>query len=213
MKQVELKGTLREPQGKSAAQAERRSNRVPCVLYGGKENVHFSVERLALERLIHTPLIHSIELDIDGVKRLVLLKAKQFHPVSDAVIHADFLEVDPDQEVDVTVSLRLKGQSVGVRQGGVLQNNMRKVRLKGKVDALPEVLVLDVSELEIGQAIRVSDIEIPGVTFMEDAEEMIVSVKRPRRVVEEVPVAEAAEEEGEEAAEEGAEEPEGEKAE
>ena len=184
MKNVELIGTKREIKGTTGAKEIRRNKQVPCVLYGGEDVVHFSVEERALSKIVHSPEAHSIHLDIDGEKRTALLHDKQFQPVTDAVIHADFLETIPNKDARLSLTVRLKGQSAGVRMGGKLNQTMRKLRVKGLPDKLPEVIELDISALELGDSIRVSDLDLPGITIMEKPSDVVVSVKMARKPVE-----------------------------
>ena len=184
MKNVELIGTKREINGTTGAKEIRRNKQVPCVLYGGEDVVHFSVEERALSKIVHSPEAHSIQLDIDGVKRMALLHDKQFQPVTDAVIHADFLETIPNRDARLSMTVRLKGQSAGVRMGGKLNQTMRKLRVKGLPEALPEVIELDITKLELGENIRVSDLKFPGMTILEKPNDVVVSVKMAKKAVE-----------------------------
>ena len=192
MKNVELIGIKREANGTTGAKEIRRNKQVPCVLYGGQDIVHFSVNERALSKIIHSPEAHRVELNIDGDKRVALLQDKQFQPVTDAVIHADFMEVLAGKEARVSMTVRLKGQSAGVRKGGKLSQTMRKVRVKGQPEAMPEVIELDISKMDIGENIRVRDIQIPGVTLLEKPHDVVVSVKMAKRAAEATPVAGAA---------------------
>ena len=184
MKNVELIGTKREINGTTGAKEIRRNKQVPCVLYGGEDVVHFSVEERALSKIVHSPEAHSIQLDIDGVKRMALLHDKQFQPVTDAVIHADFLETIPNRDARLSMTVRLKGQSAGVRMGGKLNQTMRKMRVKGLPEALPEVIELDITKLELGENIRVSDLKFPGMTILEKPNDVVVSVKMAKKAAE-----------------------------
>lgn len=191
MKNVEIIGTKRGSTGTTGAQQLRRNKLVPCVLYGGKDVIHFSVEERALDKIVHSPLAHRVDLNIDGEKRTAVLKAKQFQPVTDAVIHADFLEAADGKDARVSMTVRLKGQSAGVRKGGKLNQPMRKLRVKGLTDALPEVIELDVTAMELGDSIHVRDIKLPGVTLLDKPEDVVVSVKAVKKAAE-APVAAAA---------------------
>jgi len=184
MKNVELIGTKRETKGTTGAKEVRRNKQVPCVLYGGKDVVHFSVDERALSKIVHSPEAYSVQLDIDGEKRTALLHDKQFQPVTDAVIHADFLETIANRESRLSMTVRLKGQSAGVRMGGKLNQTMRKLRVKGLPDALPELIELDITKLELGDSIRVSDLSLPGITIMEKSNDVVVSVKMAKKVAE-----------------------------
>lgn len=192
MKNVELIGIKREANGTTGAKDIRRNKQVPCVLYGGQDIVHFSVNERALGKIVHSPEAHRVELNIDGDKRVALLQDKQFQPVTDAVIHADFMEVTAGKEARLSMTVRLKGQSAGVRKGGKLSQSMRKLRVKGMPESMPEVIELDITKLDIGENIRVRDIQLAGVTLMEKPHDVVVSVKMAKRVAEVAPVAGAA---------------------
>lgn len=191
MKKVELTGTARESQGTMGAVRLRRTKRVPCVLYGGKDTVHFSVEEGAINKIVHTPEAYRIELDIDGQKRMALLHQKQFHPVTDQLIHADFLEMSDTKEARVSLSVKLKGQAAGVRKGGKLNQTMRKLRVKGLPAALPEHLEVDITDLDLGHSIRVGDLKFDGISLVEKPTDVVVSVKAVKK--EETAAAAAAE--------------------
>ncbi|MBP8822026.1 MAG: 50S ribosomal protein L25 [Flavobacteriales bacterium] len=184
MKNVELIGTKRELKGTTGAQQLRRSKLVPCVLYGGKEVVHFSVEERALGKIVNSPLAHHVELVIDGEKHPAVLQDKQFQPVTDALIHVDFMVAAPDQEVRMGLIVRATGQSAGVRKGGKLNQAMRKVRVKGMPAAVPEVLELDVTGMDMGDSIRVQDIKLPGLTMLDKPNEVILAVKAVKKAAE-----------------------------
>jgi large subunit ribosomal protein L25 len=184
MKNVELIGTKRPAIGTSKAKATRRNKQVPCVLYGGKDVLHFSVEERALNKIVHSPEAHLVELNIDGEKRNALLKDKQFQPVTDAVIHADFMEAAANTETRVDLIVRVTGQSVGVRKGGKLNVSMRKLRVKGMPEALPGVIELDVAGLDLGDSIHVGDLKLPGVTVLEKQDDVVVGVKMVKKAAE-----------------------------
>ena len=181
MKNVELIGTKRSINGTTGAKDIRRNKQVPCVLYGGKDIVHFSVEERALSKIVHSPDAFSVSLDIHGEKHTALLHDKQFQPVTDAVIHADFLETTADREARVTMTVRLKGQSAGVRKGGKLTQPMRKVRVKGMPADLPELIEVDIASLDLGQSIYVRDLKFKGFTVQEKPNDVIATVKMAKR--------------------------------
>lgn len=184
MKNVELIGTKRETKGTTGAKEVRRNKQVPCVLYGGEDVVHFSVEERALSKIVHSPEAHSVQLNIDGVKRMALLHDKQFQPVTDAVIHADFLETIANRDARLSMTVRLKGQSAGVRMGGKLNQTLRKLRVKGLPEALPELIELDITKLELGDSICVRDLNFPGITILEKPSDVVVSVKMAKKAAE-----------------------------
>lgn len=184
MKNVELIGTRREIKGTPGAKAVRRNKQVPCVLYGGKDTVHFSAEERALSKIVHSPLAHRVELNIDGDKRIAVLQDKQFQPVTDAVIHVDFMEALPGRDTRASLVVRLRGQSTGVRKGGKLGQTLRKVRVKGSIEAMPEAIELDITPLDLGESIRVRDLQLPGITVLEKPDAVVVSVKASKRAAE-----------------------------
>lgn len=181
MKKVELTATKRASEGTKGAATLRRAKRVPCVLYGGADTVHFSVDEAALRKLVFTPEASRIELDIDGEKRLALLHQKQFHPVSDAIIHCDFMEMSENKEAKVSLAVKLKGQSAGVKKGGILSQPLRKLRVKGLPSALPEHLEVDITDLDLNHSVHVSDLKFPGITIVEKATDVVASVKMAKK--------------------------------
>jgi large subunit ribosomal protein L25 len=181
MKKVELTATKRTSEGTKGAVSLRRAKRVPCVLYGGANTMHFSVDEPALRKLVFTPESYRIELNIDGEKRMALLHDKQFHPVSDAIVHCDFMEMSENKEAKVSLAVKLKGQAAGVKGGGILSQPMRKLRVKGLPNALPEHLDVDITTLDINQAIHVSDLKFPGITIAEKGTDVVASVKMAKK--------------------------------
>ena len=182
MKNVELIGTKRKINGTTGAKDIRRNKQVPCVLYGGKDVLHFSVDERALGKIVHSPDAFSVSLDIDGEKRTALLHDKQFQPVTDAVIHADFMETTAGREASVAMTVRLKGQSAGVRKGGKLTQPLRKVRVKGMPADLPELIEVDIANLDLGQSIYVRDLKFKGLTLQEKPNDVVATVKMPKKV-------------------------------
>lgn len=202
MKQVSLSGSLRENVGKKDTKALRNAGLVPCVIYGGEKQIHFSVKSVELNKLIYTPEVYKIEMDIDGKKILVIAKEYQFHPVTDKVLHADFIELQDDREVKISLPVRLKGNALGVRNGGRLLSIYRTLSLKGLPSAFPEAVEIDITNLRIGKKIRISDVKIPGLTILAPSNAVICGIKTARGAVDEDEEEEG--EEGEEGAAEGA---------
>jgi large subunit ribosomal protein L25 len=195
MKTVSMSGSLRENVGKKDAKKNRSLGKIPCVLYGGKEQIHFTVEELPFSKLIFTPEVFLVELDINGKKFMSVLQDVQYHPVSDKVLHADFFEIFPDKPVATVLPVKIKGVSKGVLAGGKLHKKKRKIRVKGIYTDLPEFIELDITELNIGDSIRIEDIEVEKLELLDKPRDVVVSVKVTRvAAVEE----EEAEEEGEE---------------
>ncbi len=200
MKKAQLSGSLRANVGKKDAKAVRNAGNVPCVLYGGGEQVHFSVRSVDLEKVIFSPDVYQIEIDIDGNKKMAIIQEKQMHPVTDKPRHVDFLELADDRPVKVKLPVRTTGASIGVMNGGKLRIPNRMLRVLGLPADLPESITVDISKLRIGQSVRIKGLEVPNVTFMEPADAVVVGVKMARGAAN----VDDGEEEGEEgAAEEG----------
>ncbi len=184
MKTVSMSGSSRKNVGKKDAKALRRENKVPCVLYGGKEEqVIFAVPARDFRGLLFTPDTHYVELNIDGNKTMAILQDIQYHPVTDEVLHADFLRIFDDQPITIAVPVKTTGTAPGVLQGGKLQIKLRKVRLCGLPNAIPQEVVLDISNLGIAQGIKVNEINIEGVEIMEVKSSVVVTVRTTRNAV------------------------------
>lgn len=203
MKKVSLSGSPRASVGKKDATALRNNGRVPAVVYGGGEQIHFSIKEVDMNKLIYTPDVYQIELDVDGKKSNVIIQELQQHPLTSRVQHVDFLLLDDNKPVKVKLPVRVSGKSPGVIAGGKMQQVFRKLAVQGLPNALPEAINLDITPLNIGDAIRVKHIEIEGCEVIEAPNAVVVSVKMARGAKKAEAVEEGAE--GEEATEEAAE--------
>ena len=181
MNKVTLSGTVRNATGTKDAAQLRREKRVPCVLYGGDQPIHFSVEESSLRPIVFTPEVNTIELDLDGNIVHAMMHQKQFHPLTDRVIHLDFLQVQEGKEARATLSVRLNNQPVGVRKGGVMNQPMRKLRVKGLPSRIPKHLEMNVEDLDINQSIKVKDLKYEGLTIMERPDDVVVAVKMVKK--------------------------------
>ena len=181
MNKVALSGTVRTATGTKDAAQLRREKRVPCVLYGSEQPVHFSVEENALRSIVFTPEVNTVEIDLEGRTVQAMLHQKQFHPVTDRVLHLDFLQVQEGKDARATLSVRLLNQPIGVRKGGKLNHNMRKLRVKGLPDNIPSHLDVDVENLDINQSLRVSDLKYEGLTILDKPGDVVVAVKMVKK--------------------------------
>jgi large subunit ribosomal protein L25 len=195
MKVVQLSGSSRANVGKKDAKAVRNAGNVPCVLYGTGKQTHFSVRSVDVEKIIFSPDVFKVEIDIDGKKVMTLIQELQMHPVTEKPVHVDFLELTDGKEVKVGIPVQTTGRSKGVLNGGRLLQVFRRLDIVGLPKDLPDTIQLDISPLRIGMAIRVRDIQIPGVKLLNDPSAVVVSVKMARGAadVEEVEVQEGAE--------------------
>ena len=180
MKTAHLSGSLRANVGKKDATALRNAGLVPCVLYGQGEQTHFAVKRTAIDKIVFSPDVFQVALDIEGKKAVGIIRELQQHPTKDTIQHVDFYELDENKEVRVKLPVRITGSSRGVMAGGKLMTVFRQLQCIGLPSALPDAITLDITKLRIGQSIRVNSIQIPGVTFLDPANAVVVSVKMAR---------------------------------
>ena len=200
MKTVVLKGQKRETVGKKEAKRLRAQEIVPAVLYGGEEAIHFSVPFADLRQLIYTPSVYLLELDIDGDVHKAIMQDIQWHPVDEEVLHVDFLRISDDKTVKMEIPLKVSGLAKGIKMGGKLNTNLRRLKVKALAADLPDTVDVDVTELGIGQGIKVADLNIPNVEFLDTPSNVVVSVAITRAAKS---AAGGADEEGEEGAEGG----------
>ena len=180
MKTFELKGKVRNDFGKKASKADRVSDSVPCVLYGAAENIHFTATNSDLRKLIYSPEVFIVALDIDGTKCNAIVKALQFHPVSDKVLHLDFLQVSEDKPVAIEIPVKLTGLAEGVKAGGKLSLEMRKLKVKGIYTQMPENILIDVTTLGLGKKIQVANVAVENLEIMNTKNAVVCQVKLTR---------------------------------
>lgn len=189
MKKVSLSGSPRASVGKKDANVLRRNGNVPCVLYGGATQTSFSASEKDLKKIIWSPDVYLVNLSIDGKDTNAVIQAVQFHPVTDRAVHVDFLEVIPGKETKLKLPVKLEGSSEGVKKGGKLTQNFRKVTVRGMIDKMPEFITINIEKLDIGDDIRVKDVTIDGITLLEQPSAVIAAVKSSRNVVADEPAA------------------------
>ena len=202
METVAVNGTIRTEVGKKATKAVRKQGEVPCVIYGGKEVIHFTSAPSAFKHLIFTPEFKLAEITLDGTAYKCILKDAQYHPVTDEIVHMDFLQLIEGQSILVNIPVAFKGVSPGVKAGGKLVSKLRTIKIKTTPDHIVNQLFVDISEVELGGSVRVRDVEITdGMQIMNPGATPVASVEVPRALKS----AAAGEEEGEEVAEAAAE--------
>lgn len=185
MKEVSLSGSPREGVGKKDAKAVRNEGNVPCVVYGGDEQIHFSVKHTEMEKLVYTPNVYIINLDIDGKSVKSIIQEVQHHPVTDRIQHVDFIQLFEDKKVKVNIPVKLSGRSIGVMNGGKLQQIFRKLKVYAVPGDLPEAIEVDITELRIGQSVRVSDLIEEGFNILNAPNAVVVGVRTARNIIEE----------------------------
>ena len=180
MKTISIKAAARAEYGKKAAKAFRREGLVPCVIYGGGENVAFAVDVKSLKQLIYTPNSYIVEIDMDGKIEKAVLREVQFHPVREQILHIDFYRVQEGKPVSIAIPVRLTGNAEGVKIGGKLALSARKLVVKAMVENLPDELVVDVTPLKVGQTIFVGDLQFEGLQFVSPATQAVCAVRVTR---------------------------------
>ena len=203
MKSITINGSKRESVGKKATKALRNAGEVPCVLYGGDQPVHFSAPELAFSKLIYTPNAHTVVIALDNGETLdAVLQDVQFHPVTDRILHIDFYQSFPDKELIMEIPVHLVGNSRGVKNGGVLRRNNRKLRIKALPADLPDFIEIDITPLKIGDKVAIGDLEQEKYKFMHPENTVVCQIKTARAaIVDEVDEEEEELEEGAEGAE------------
>ncbi|MBO5796405.1 MAG: 50S ribosomal protein L25/general stress protein Ctc [Bacteroides sp.] len=185
MRTIDVKGTARTIAERSSEQARalkaiRKNNGVPCVLYGAGENVHFTVTNEGLRNLVYTPHIYVVNLDIDGKVVTAIMKDIQFHPVKDTILHVDFLQINEEKPIVMEVPVQLEGLAEGVKAGGKLQLQMRKLKVKALYTNIPEKLIVNVSHLGLGKAIQVKELAFENLELLNAKEAVVCAVKLTR---------------------------------
>lgn len=190
MKEIEVKGQKRTDLGKKAAKAMRKENLIPCNLYGEAKNADGAPEAMSiacpmseLRKIVYTPHIYVIKLVIDGEERTAILKELQFHPVTDALLHVDFYEVNDQKPITIGIPVKLNGLAQGVRDGGRMNLSIRKINVTAKYQDIPEHLGIDVTSLTIGKSIKVGDLHYEGLEMATSKNVVVCSIKATRKSI------------------------------
>ncbi len=201
MKTIAIKGSFRTELGKKNARQLRKAGNIPCVIYGKEENSHFYAHENSFLNLIYTHESHLVKLNIDGKEFKAVLKDIQFHPVTDKVIHVDFMEVFDNKPVIINIPIVITGDSVGIKAGGKLRIKRRSLKVKGYADDIPEYLTVDITDVKIHESIKVGDLSFDKLELLDPKISTVLTVAISR-----VALKAEEEEEAEEVAAEGAEE-------
>ena len=186
MKSVSLNGIARVNLGKKFSKDLRKNGNIPCVIYSkGKEALHITVKNNELRKIIYNPSVFVLNIKVDENEYNTIIRDAQFHPVSDNILHVDFLQLSENELVSLNIPVELTGNSIGVRNGGQLNLVMRKLLIKSLPKNLPDTIEIDITKLRIGQSIRIEDIKNENYDFIQPESAVIVSVKTARNIVEE----------------------------
>lgn len=180
MKSVSISGSLRENVGKKDAKFQRNSGMIPCVLYGGKEQKIFIVEERQFAKLLYTPEVNFVELNIDGVTTKAIVQDSQFHPITDKLLHVDFLEVVDGKPITIEIPFKITGTAPGVLKGGNLKKRVRKLKVRGLLENVPEDITADISNLDLNDMLKVADINVENLTIVDNPNKVLVMVNPTR---------------------------------
>jgi large subunit ribosomal protein L25 len=180
MKTIEIKGSFRTELGKKSSREIRKTGSVPCVIYGKEKNLHFQTPELAFKNLIYTPEAHLVALNIDNKLHKAVVKDVQYHPVSDKILHVDFIEVFDDKPVIINVPIKVTGDSAGVIAGGKLNIKKRNLKVKGLPVNLPEFLLIDITELKIHESFKVGDLSYDKIELLDPKRLMVLTIATSR---------------------------------
>jgi large subunit ribosomal protein L25 len=182
MKSITIKGSKRESVGKVSTKALRNAEKVPCVLYGGGNAIHFSADELSFSKLVYTTKALSVVIELEGDEKYnAILQDIQFHPVSDKILHIDFYQLFDDKEVTMDIPVEFVGQAPGVKlSGGVLSKNRRKLRVRALPANLPDNIIADISNLEIGTKLYVTEVADEKFTLLHPDNAVVCQVRNSR---------------------------------
>lgn len=203
MKSLSIKGEARTSLGKKESKKLRDAGKAPAVLYGGEETIHFSVDFAELRQLIYTPSVFLIDLELDGKTHKAIVQDIQWHPVDEQVLHVDFLRISEDKPVKIEVPIKVFGHAKGIKAGGKLNTNLRRLKVKALAADLPDTVEIDVTKLGLGQSIKVADLGVDNVEFLDPKSNVVVSVAITRAARSAAGMASAEDEEEEGDAEAG----------
>ena len=200
MQSITINGSKRESVGKSSTKALRNAEKVPCVLYGGDQPLHFSADEISFKKLVYTPNVYTASIELDGQKYAAILQDIQFHPVTDKILHIDFYQLFDDKEVTMNIPVKLEGNAPGVIAGGVLRFPNRRLRIRALPANLPDFITADISKLKIGDKIFVTDVSSDDFTILHPENMVVCQVRTARAAI----TTTVDEDEDEEGVEEGA---------
>ncbi len=180
MKTIEINGTVRKELGKKSSKELRKANNVPCVIYGGKENIHFYTHENNFKNLVYTADAHLVNLKLEDKVYSLVLKDIQFHPVNDRIIHADFTEIAENKPITIAIPIKVSGDSVGVLAGGKLRIRRRNLLVKGFPNDIPEFLPIDITDVKIHQSIKVGDLSFDKIELLDPKRSMVLAVATSR---------------------------------
>ena len=185
MKSVSISAEKRVDLGKKDAKVLRAAGKVPCVIYGGESIQHFSVTEIAFKNLVYTPNVYVVAIDIEGTTINALIKEIQFHPVTDRIVHVDFIELIPGKAVNTNIPVITTGNAIGVMNGGKLRKTLRKLNVRSTPENLPDAITINIESMKIGDKVYVRDLGEEKYDVLTSKNAVIVAVKTARNIIEE----------------------------
>lgn len=180
MRKIEIVGYNRETLGTKSAKDLRNESLAPCVLYGGEKQIHFAVPMILFRELLYTPEVSEVILNIEGEIHHAIVQDSQFHPVSEMILHVDFLEIVAGKEIKIDVPVKVIGDAPGVRKGGKMVQKLRKVTLKGLADNIPDFVEADITGLDLGQTLKVAKLKAENVAILNNLSAPVATIDIPR---------------------------------
>ncbi|NOY95740.1 MAG: 50S ribosomal protein L25/general stress protein Ctc [Chlorobi bacterium] len=180
MKSVVIKGKQREAVGKKDTKKLRSEGNVPCVLYGGDKPIHFYAPFNEFRKIVYTPSVYLLDVDIDGKVYKAIMQDIQWHPVEEQILHIDFLIVRDDKPIKIEIPVQTNGLAKGIKQGGKLKSNLRKLKVKAFAKDLPDTIEINVEDLALGDSVKVEDLSFKNIEFLDNKSNVVVSVNITR---------------------------------
>jgi large subunit ribosomal protein L25 len=180
MRLLEIKGTVRKDTGKKYTKKLREEGYVPCVVYGGNKNIHFAAPQNSFKDLVYTHHVHIINLNLEGTSFKAILRDIQFHPVTDKIQHIDFVQVFEEVPTVVDIPIELTGSSIGLKNGGKIRQRRRSLKVKGLIKDMPDTLEIDMTDIDIGEYIKIGDLMYDNLEILAPSRVMVVGVVSSR---------------------------------
>ncbi|MCP4311381.1 MAG: 50S ribosomal protein L25 [Bacteroidetes bacterium] len=180
MKTISINAEKRTELGKKSTRDLRKTDHVPCVMYGGAEVIHFHAHENDFRHIVYTPNAYVVEVNLDGMKHRAVMQELQFHPVNDKLNHIDFVEVFDDKPVTLEIPINLAGDAIGLKDGGKPRQRRRVIKVRGLIKDLPDVLDIDITDVAIGDVIKVGDLEYDNLEILDPKRSMIYAIVSSR---------------------------------
>jgi large subunit ribosomal protein L25 len=180
MKTIQISAEKRTELGKKSTRDLRKADHVPCVMYGGAEVIHFHAHENDFRHIVYTPKAYIVEINLDGKKHKAVMQELQFHPVSDKLNHIDFVEVFDDKPVTVEIPIKLVGVAIGLKDGGKPRQRRRVIKVRGLIQHLPDTLDIDITDVSIGDVIKIGDLSYDNLEILDPSQSMIFAVVSSR---------------------------------